>query len=80
MLDYYTFQILLFHCDWANINNGVKVEDDFTLVNLHEGISQFEKELYIVASQARQVAYSKVNDDSNWYVILNVPPRGFQEK
>lgn len=79
LLDYHTFRVPLFDCQWANITNGVKVEDGFTLVNLHEGHSQFEKDPYILASQAKQVFYSKENDMSSWYVVLKAPPRGFQD-
>ena len=80
MLDYYIFKIPLFHCDWANINNGVKVEDGFTMVNLHEGQSQFERDPFILAIQAKQVVYSRDTETSNWYVVFNVPPRGFLDE
>lgn len=42
LLDYHSFKVPLFQCDWANIRNGVKVEDGFTLVNLNQGQHQFE--------------------------------------
>jgi hypothetical protein len=67
---------LFFYCDWENIGNGVKVEDGFTLVNLHQGQRQLEKEPFILASQAKQVFYSRDSSDSNWYVVLQAPPRG----
>ncbi|KAL5776265.1 hypothetical protein ACOSP7_009191 [Xanthoceras sorbifolium] len=54
-------------CDWANIVNGLKVDDGFVLVNLHEGQSQFEKDPFILASQAKQVFYCRENETSNWY-------------
>ena len=35
LLDYHTFRVPIFKCDWANIVNGLKVDDHgFTLVNL----------------------------------------------
>ena len=37
LLDYHAFQILLFKCDWASVPNGVRVEDGFIFVNLHQG-------------------------------------------
>ncbi|XP_022889359.1 uncharacterized protein LOC111404854 [Olea europaea var. sylvestris] len=37
VLDYNTFHIPIFWCDWANIVNGIKKEDGFTLVNLYQG-------------------------------------------
>ncbi|KAK9269335.1 hypothetical protein L1049_001106 [Liquidambar formosana] len=79
LLDYNTFRVPIFRCDWANIVNCVKVDDEFTLVNLHEGLSQFEKDPFILASHAEQVFYSRDSDTSSWYVILQAPPRGFHE-
>ncbi|XP_024200276.1 uncharacterized protein LOC112203559 [Rosa chinensis] len=79
LLDYHNFKVPLFHCDWANISNCVKVEDGFTLVNLNQGKHQFERDLFIFASQAKQVFYSRESKTSNWYVVLRAPPRGFYE-
>jgi hypothetical protein len=53
LLDYHEFYLPLFRCDWANIINGIKVDGGFTLVNLHEGQNQFEKDPFILASQAK---------------------------
>ena len=79
VLDYHTFQLPIFRCDWANIVNGVRDDDGFILVNLHEGQSQFEKDPFILASQANQVFYSRETNSSNWYVVLKAPSRGFQD-
>ena len=79
VLDYNTFQVPIFKCDWANIVNGVKVDEGFTLVNLHEGQSQFGNDPFILASQAKQVFYSEDIEKSNWYVVLKAPQRGFQD-
>lgn len=78
-LDYRQFQITLFKCDWANIDRGVKVEDGFTLVNLHQFQSQFASDPFILATQAVQVFFCSESSFSNWYVVLRAPPRGFQE-
>ena len=78
LLDYYTFRIPVFYCDWAS-KTGVKVDEGFTLVNLHQGQQQFKKDPFILASQAKQVFYSRENDSSPWYVVLKAPPRGFNE-
>ena len=32
-----------------------------------------------MASQAKQVFYSRETDSSNWYVLLKAPPRGYYE-
>lgn len=79
MLDYRGFEEPVFRCDWADINNGVKLEDGFTLVNLHDGLRKFEHDPFILASQAKQVFYSKESPKSNWYVVLKAPPRGFHD-
>ncbi|KAA0058195.1 hypothetical protein E6C27_scaffold274G005160 [Cucumis melo var. makuwa] len=77
--DYYVYRLPMFKCDWAKIHNGVKVNDGFTLVNLHQNQSQFSSEPYILASQAKQVFYARENDNSPWYIVLKAPPRGFHE-
>jgi hypothetical protein len=80
LLDYHTFRVPIFKCDWANIVNGLKVDDHgFTLVNLHQGQNQFANDPFILASQAKQVFYSRESDTSNWYVVLKAPPRSFDE-
>ncbi|KAA0060272.1 uncharacterized protein E6C27_scaffold22G00390 [Cucumis melo var. makuwa] len=79
LLDYYVYQLPIFKCDWANVRNGVKVEEGFTLVNLHQSQSKFVREPFILASQAKQVFYTRENDTSNWYVVLKAPPRGFHD-
>lgn len=45
LLDYYSFKVPIFRCDWANHETGIKMEDDFTLVNLHQGLKTFEGDL-----------------------------------
>ncbi|XP_062014790.1 uncharacterized protein LOC133731433 [Rosa rugosa] len=79
LLDYRQFKVPLFDCYWANIGTGVKFEDGFTLVNLHKGQHQFDRDPFIFASQAKQVFYSRESDTSNWHVVLKAPPRGFFE-
>ncbi|KAF7152180.1 hypothetical protein RHSIM_Rhsim01G0163400 [Rhododendron simsii] len=79
LLHYHTFQLPLFKCDWANIGHSVRLEDGFTLVNLHQGQTQYDKDPFILASQAKQVYYSRETESSNWYVVLKAPPRGFYD-
>jgi len=73
------FQIPIFNCSWANKGNGVKEEDGFTLVNLHLSQAAFLQDPYILASQAKQVFYSRESDLSQWYVVMKAPPRGYHE-
>ncbi|XP_022870847.1 uncharacterized protein LOC111390092 [Olea europaea var. sylvestris] len=77
ILDYNAFHVPIFKCDWANIVNGIRREDGFTLVNLHEGLKQFENDPFILATQAKQVFYSRENETSSWYVALQAPSRDF---
>ncbi|KAK9943329.1 hypothetical protein M0R45_008939 [Rubus argutus] len=79
LLDYHVFYIHVFRCHWAIKGNGVKVEDGFTFVNLHQSQVSFAKDPFILASQAKQVFYSREDDASNWYVVLKAPPRDFHE-
>ncbi|KAA0057661.1 uncharacterized protein E5676_scaffold10544G00010 [Cucumis melo var. makuwa] len=79
LLDYYVYQLWIFKCDWANVRNGVKVVEEFTLVNLHQSQSKFVREPFIFDLQAKQVFYARGNDNSNWYVVLKAPSRGFHD-
>ncbi|CAE6012524.1 unnamed protein product [Arabidopsis arenosa] len=79
MLDYHMFQIQVFRCIWANKGNGVKEEDGFTLVNLHMNQLAYLNDPFILASQAKQVFYSREDDSSPWYVCMRAPPRGYHE-
>ena len=79
LMDYHMFKVPLFRCNWANTGNGVKEEDGFTLVNLHMNQTAYLKDPFILPSQAKQVFYSREDDDSNWYVVMRAPPRGYHE-
>ena len=61
LIDYNTFYIPVFRCQWANIGNRVKVEDGFTLVNLNQSQMAFAADPYILVSQAKQVFYSRID-------------------
>lgn len=70
LLDYNVFYVPIFWCQWAARGNGVKVEDGFTLVNLNQSQVSFSKDPFILASQAKQVFYSREDDSSSWYVLM----------
>ncbi|CAA7042316.1 unnamed protein product [Microthlaspi erraticum] len=80
LMDYNVFYIPLFRCHWAVKGNGVRVEDGFTLVNLNQSQVTFLKDPYILASQAKQVFYSRENETSSWYIALRCPTRKFNEE
>ncbi|XP_023636242.1 uncharacterized protein LOC111830037 [Capsella rubella] len=79
LLDYNVFYIPIFRCQWTVKGNGVKVEDGFTLVNLNQSQVSFMRDPYILASQAKQVFYSREDDSSSWYVALRGPSRKYSE-
>ena len=80
VLDYqHIFQMTVFKCDWAHTYFGVKQDLGFTMVNLRQHKNQYQNDPFILASQARQVFYSRESDNSNWFVMLKPPPRGFHE-
>lgn len=79
LIDYNTFYIFVFRCQWANIGNGVKVEDSFTLVNLNQSQMALSRDPYILASQPKQVFYSRVEESSCWYIAMRGPTRRYSE-
>ncbi|RIA04807.1 hypothetical protein BRARA_K00924 [Brassica rapa] len=79
LLDYHMFSVPLFKCNWANRGYGVKEEDGFTLVNLHVNQTPYLQDPYILPSQAKQVFYSREDEESPWYVVMRAPPRGYHE-
>ncbi|XP_010490106.1 PREDICTED: uncharacterized protein LOC104767831 [Camelina sativa] len=80
LLDYNVFYVPLFKCQWAVRGNGVKIEDGFTLVNLKQSQTSFSSDPYILASQAKQVFYSREDDSSSWYVVMRGPSRRYNEE
>ena len=79
LLDYYIFHIPVFKCAWANIGNGIKKLDWYTLVNLQQGENVFVREPTILSSQAKKVFYARESDESNWNIVLHASARGYQD-
>ncbi|XP_024010549.1 uncharacterized protein LOC112085889 [Eutrema salsugineum] len=77
LLDYNVFYIPLFRCQWAVRGNGVKVDEGFTLVNLNQSQVSFARDPFILASQAKQIFYSREDESSNWYVVMRGPSRRY---
>ena len=76
MLDYRTFKVPLFWCDWANIRMGVKKSEFYTLVNFNIGQAQSIRDPFVLASQVKKAFYARVNESSNWYIALKDSNRG----
>lgn len=80
LLDYNVFYVPLFRCQWAVRGNGVMVEDGFTLVNLNQSQVSFLRDPYILASQAKQVFYSREDDSLSWYVVMKGSSRRYSKE
>ena len=65
LLDYHKFEIPMFNYYWINKRHIIRIEDGFIVVNLYQGQNQYEREPFILVSQAKQVFYSRENDASN---------------
>ena len=74
-LDYHTFKIPVFKCDWVD-NKGIKADElGFTLVEL--GRLDHKTDSFILASQAKQVFYIEDQLDSRWSIVLEPPQRHY---
>ncbi|XP_048611476.1 uncharacterized protein LOC125585824 [Brassica napus] len=80
LMDYNVFYVPLFRCQWAIKGNGVKIEDGFTLVNMNQSQASFASDPYILASQAKQVFYSREDESSNWYIVMRGPSRRYSKE
>ena len=76
MLDYRTFNVPLFWCDWADIRMGVKKSEFYTLVNFNIGQAQSSRDPFVLASQVKKAFYARENESSNWYIALKDSNRG----
>nr|BAV56711.1 transposase [Ipomoea nil] len=77
-LDYHTFRVPVFKCNWVETNNGIKVDDlGFKLVNLDR--IGFKSDSFILGSQAKQVFYIQDPQDPIWSVVLATPSRDYFE-
>lgn len=75
-LDYYgECKILLFKCDWIDVNRGIKNERKFTLVNPSCRLKTTDP--FVLASQVQQVWYVEDPKESGWYVVRKTKPRDF---
>ncbi|XP_010419082.1 PREDICTED: uncharacterized protein LOC104704745 [Camelina sativa] len=67
-------------CQWAVRGNRVKIEVGFTLVNLNQSQVSFLRDPYILASQAKQIFYSREDDSSNWHVVMRSSSRTYSKE
>ncbi|XP_062103264.1 uncharacterized protein LOC133814298 [Humulus lupulus] len=78
-LNYHSFKIPVFKCNWVESNNGVKVDElSFTLVDLKR--LGYKSEPFILGTQAKQVFYVEDSLDSRWSIVLSTQPRNFSQE
>lgn len=71
-------RVVLFKCDWVDINRGCKKDDGVTLVNFsykaHTGANLID-DPFILASQADKVFYAMDSKNKDWEVVRHVKLR-----
>ena len=71
------FTILIFKCDQVDNKNGIKVDElRFTLVDFSK--IGHKLDLFILASQAKQIFYVEDQLDPKWSIVLSIPPKDFK--
>jgi hypothetical protein len=85
-LNYYErFKVMLFKCDWVDVEQGKGVKKDpfgCTLMNLtklvHTGAKLTDKP-FVLASQVKQVFYVRDSSQLEWHVVVKTNPRDVYE-
>ncbi|XP_074323263.1 uncharacterized protein LOC141660197 [Apium graveolens] len=78
-LDYIKFRIPLFHCNWVDMNKGVKVDDlGYTLVNLNK--LGYVNDPFVLGKHVKQVCY--INDplEKRWSIVLKLPEKSYYDQ
>ncbi len=85
-LDYYgNFKVVLFRCDWVDINSPRGLRQDingFTLVNfsrlIHTGVL-LKDDPFVFSSQAQQVFFVQDSKDKDWSLVIKTKPRNLYD-
>ncbi|KAA0046039.1 transposase [Cucumis melo var. makuwa] len=78
-LNYNTFNVPVFKCDWVQNSGGVRIDElGYTLVDLNR--VGHKSNSFILASQAKQVFYVEDPSDVRWSVVLTPPQRDFKDR
>ncbi|KAL0534278.1 hypothetical protein IC582_028567 [Cucumis melo] len=78
-LNYNTFNVLVFKCDWVQNSGGVRIDElGYVLVDLNRVGHKLDS--FILASQAKQVFYVEDPSDVRWSVVLTSPQRVFDNR
>ena len=68
-VSYNTFKVVLFKCDWVENHYGVRMDDlGFTWVDL--SCIEHTSDLFIMATQAKQVFYVGDHIDARWSIVV----------
>ena len=77
-LDYNDFGVPIFHCNWVDINKGVKVDDlGYTLVNLNK--LGFGNDPFVLGKHVKQVCYIDDPLEKLWSVVLRLPDKKYYD-
>ena len=77
-LDYNDFGVPIFHCNWVDINKGVKVDDlGYTLVNLNK--LGFGNDPFVLGKHVKQVCYIDDPLEKLWSVVLRLPDKNYYD-
>ena len=75
-LDYIMFRIPIFKCNWVDNKSGIKVDEfGFTLVDFTK--MTHKSDIFILASQAKQVFYVQDQLDQRWSIVLSTHQKDF---
>jgi len=78
-LNYNTFNVPVFKCDWVQNNGGVRIDElGYILVDLNR--VGHKSDSFILASQAKQVFYVEDPSDVRWSIVLTPPQRDFEDR
>ena len=76
-VDYYTFRIPVFKCDWVESTRGVRVDElGFTLVKLNR-LGHFN-DPFVLATHVKQVFYIEDPSDVEWSVVVKCPDADYE--
>jgi hypothetical protein len=76
-VDYYSFRVPIFLCDWVESSRGVKVDElGFTLVKLAR--IGHVNDPFVLATHAKQIFYIEDPLDAEWSVAVMCPDKYFK--
>ena len=78
-IDYVSFRMLVFLCDWVQSNNGVKVnKNGFTLVDLQR--LGHRSDPFVMATHVKQVFYVRSQSNSRWSYVFATQSKDYVDE